>query len=175
MFVVVAILFHTVLATGTHGNSCGYFLRFLSTNICQYCFYAENHKVMLLTSRPFAILHRNKIFQGAQGPGPQTEEVLEINVKTVIFPSVMKPDVAAPGLIHVSNNLKYSSILIKNFFIPRGVGTGETGEAHASPEIRGCLKSNIQIGKKKKRRAFFFLVLHLKLYCSYAPVYVVCI
>ena len=32
----------------------------------------------------------------------------------------------------------------------RGVGTGETGEARASPEIRGCLKSNIQIGKKKK-------------------------
>ena len=33
--------------------------------------------------------------------------------------------------------------------IDRGVGTGETGEARASPEIRGCLKSNSQIGKKK--------------------------
>ena len=67
----------------------------------------------------------------------------------------MKPDVAAPGLIHVSNNLKYSSILIKNFFIPRGVGTGETGEAHASPEIRGCLKSNRQEKKYVWYSIFF--------------------
>ena len=28
--------------------------------------------------------------------------------------------------------------------IPRGVGTGETGEARALPEIRGCIKSNRQ-------------------------------
>ena len=34
--------------------------------------------------------------------------------------------------------------------VNRGVGTGETGEARASPEIRGCIKSNSHIGKKKK-------------------------
>ena len=49
----------------------------------------------------------------------------------------------------------------------RGVGTGETGEARASPEIRGCLKSN---RKEKKYVGYsFFRVLHLKLHCSSTP------
>ena len=38
----------------------------------------------------------------------------------------------------------------------RGVGTGETGEARASPEIRGCLKSNSQIGKKRNMSGILF-------------------
>ena len=38
----------------------------------------------------------------------------------------------------------------------RGVGRGETGEALASLEIRGCLKSNIQIGKKKNTSGILF-------------------
>ena len=38
----------------------------------------------------------------------------------------------------------------------RGVGTGETGEARASPEIRGCLKSNSQIARKKNVGYSFF-------------------
>ena len=37
--------------------------------------------------------------------------------------------------------------------INRGVGIGETGEARASLEIRGCLKSNRQ---EKKTSVFFF-------------------
>ena len=49
--------------------------------------------------------------------------------------------------------------------ICRGVGTGETSEARASPEIRGCLKSN------RQEKKYVFWVLHLKLHCSYAPVY----
>ena len=43
------------------------------------------------------------------------------------------------------------------FHINRGVGTGETSEARASPEIRGYLKSNSQIGKKKNMPAILFL------------------
>ena len=42
------------------------------------------------------------------------------------------------------------------FTLAWGIGTGETGEARASPEIRGCLKSNSQIGKKRNCRVFFF-------------------
>ena len=42
--------------------------------------------------------------------------------------------------------LSYIRILAMGRFIyyvmVRGVGTGETGEACASPEIRGCLESN---------------------------------
>ena len=40
--------------------------------------------------------------------------------------------------------------------IDRGVGTGETGEARASPEIRGCLKKNSQIGKKNNMSGILF-------------------
>ena len=40
--------------------------------------------------------------------------------------------------------------------IYRGVGTGETGEARASPEIRGCLKSNSKIGKKRNMSGILF-------------------
>ena len=65
-----------------------------------------------------------------------------------------------------------AAMYTNTYMILRGVGTGETGEARASPEIRGCIKSNSHIGKKKKiRRVFFFWVLHLKSYCSYAPEY----
>ena len=38
----------------------------------------------------------------------------------------------------------------------RGVGIGETGEARASPEIRGCLKSNSKIGKKRNMSGILF-------------------
>ena len=41
-------------------------------------------------------------------------------------------------------------------YIFRGVGTGETGEARASPEIRGCLKSNSQKGKKRNMPGIVF-------------------
>ena len=46
------------------------------------------------------------------------------------------------------------SILMRKVVINRGVGTGETSEARASPEIRGYLKSN---KRKKICQTFIFL------------------
>ena len=50
----------------------------------------------------------------------------------------------------------YATFHFDKFFLTRGVGTGETGEARASPEIRGCLKSNSQIGKKRNMSGILF-------------------
>ena len=46
--------------------------------------------------------------------------------------------------------------LIYYFVRSSDVGTSETGEARASPEIRGCLKSNSQIGKKRNMSGILF-------------------
>ena len=54
-------------------------------------------------------------------------------------------------------NVKCMQLFILTSFFSRGVGTGETGEARASPEIRACLKSNSQIARKKNVGYSFFL------------------
>ena len=74
-------------------------------------------------------------------------------------------------IYYLSENMERNNqkMIRKIKYMSRGVGTGETGEAHASPEIRGCIKSNRQEEKKCIGYSFFWGVLHLKLYCSYAP------
>ena len=54
----------------------------------------------------------------------------------------------------IPDKMRIISKILDTIIMARGVGTGETGEARASPEIRGCLKSNRQ-EKKYVGYSFF--------------------